>query len=616
MITVIPNGQSLDKCTNSSSCSVSAARILLAHIPLEERYTKHGQHVFDTYGGLSEVIKLCAFVLSEFLPKSGVINPQVSDILMDWYPKDLEGEYRQAGIAAATTRDMLNIYKKPAGIIDLYEIATKFGYSCNGYLNIEDFVYLRSKRKFIDIYNPTNLYDAKTLNTDALPVCVDKAHGLWVDADIYGYRNLFVDDLVFDPIIHTGRNENKACNDGEIIDVQGHALFNLYCPPRIPEGPYQKDQPDFYVKPFLDHVHKLLPFGNDADTIIAWCAHIIQKPYEKCRWAPILYSIDQGVGKDTLINFIQGIIGKRYSSTIKPTDLLGTFNEWARSIILRISEVSDSNEKFNRRKFQEAVKAIISGDDAFITINEKYGQKYNARNIAHVIITTNNPQDILITEEDRRYDVFECALKIAMGIDEEDKYTAYFDQLYNWYENGGREALYSYLKHYDISKFNPNRPRKTDAKRAMIQESLETFNWIQDVLDIFAENQGEVAAKVIRQDTFIALAKRMAIQLPQWQGPDTKQISSFFKGAIGKFGYKKMVDSKGNTRIVVSSGTRTTVFFKDWDPALFKMARFDLITPDQVQDIVDLLAPNHKESVTYNGEYQGVYQPRYMSAVN
>lgn len=613
MITIVPDGKPLEKCTNSNSCSVSAARVLLAHIPLEQRKIEKGRKIFEYYGGVKEVITLCAFVLSEFLPKGGVINTQVSDILNDWYPTDLEVEFRTAGYDGAVIPRMLNRYKNPAGILDLYELATQFGYSCNGFLNVEDFVYLRSKRRFIDIYNPTNLYDAKTLSTDALPVCVDKRHNLWVDADVYGYRCLFVDDLVFDPIIPAGRNENKACNDGEIIDVQGHALFNLYCPPRISEGPYLEDNPLLYVQPFWDHVHKLLPYGNDAEKIIEWCAHIIQKPYEKVRWAPILYSIDQGVGKDTLINFIQGIIGKRYSSTIKPTDLLGTFNEWARSIIIRISEVSDTNEKFNRRKFQEAVKAVISGDDAFVTINEKYGQKYNARNIAHVIITTNNPQDILVTEEDRRYDVFECAMKVAMGISEDDAYNEYFNKLYNWYNHGGRECLYSFLKHYDLANFNVNRPRKTAAKRVMIQESMETFLWIQDVLDLLNDNQGTTGSKVFRQDTFIALAKRMSIQVPQWQGPDTKQVSAFFKGAIGKFGYKKMIDDKGNSRVVVGNGQRTTVYYKNWNPQDFKVTKFDLVTPDMVQDLVNLIAP--PESQRYSETYNGVYQPRYTSAI-
>ena len=68
----------------------------------------------------------------------------------------------------------------------------------------------------------------------------------------------------------------------------GVSILNLYRPPTLVPvaGP---------VEPWLNHIRRIYP--TDADHIVKWLAHRVQKPYEKVNHALVLGG-GQGIGKD------------------------------------------------------------------------------------------------------------------------------------------------------------------------------------------------------------------------------------------------------------------------------------------------------------------------------
>src|SRR5262245_64493882 len=66
--------------------------------------------------------------------------------------------------------------------------------------------------------------------------------------------------------------KDRLISEGGWIDRPGCTVFNLYRPPNIEprRGP---------VGLWLDHVHGV--FGDDAEHIIKWLAHRVQRPHEK-----------------------------------------------------------------------------------------------------------------------------------------------------------------------------------------------------------------------------------------------------------------------------------------------------------------------------------------------
>lgn len=587
MISKILRGKSIMDCKNVAALNINTMRGLLAEIPVWE-YGIHKKEFRDA-GGVEYVVNIgCYFIARHYAPKGGELTADGKSLLRDWLSDEISDTVKSvAAHALQDTRSIKNMQGRTPTISDLYAIASHFGFSASNFLSVYDFVYFRPKSKFMSVHNVANLYPPKTIQTDCLPVLVNEHADLWMDADEFGMESLFVDDVLFDPCIPSGRNMNVTCEGGALVPATGHALLNTYTPPICKKGPFDEKDPEHYIKPFIEHLKLMLPHEGDAKIFLQWCAHVIQKPGEKVRWSPILYSLDQGVGKDSVINFIQGIIGKKYCSTIKASDLSGNFNEWAQSIIIRISEVSDVSEKYSRKKFQEEVKALISGDDAFVTINEKYGIKHNARNIARVIITTNNPQDIAVSEEDRRYDVFECATKEDMGIDNVDDYTTYFDTLHNWYNQGGRECLYTFLSKVDISDFNPNRPRQTKAKVFMQTQSMDYIAWINDTIEAIAHSQPRLKDTIIRADTFIAVARVMAQTDMSWTGPESSKIPAALRANITKFKYSLLAGPKGDGRCTVGNGKKTNIYIRGYNTGNFMEDKFDLLKPEQAQSAVN-----------------------------
>ena len=78
------------------------------------------------------------------------------------------------------------------------------------------------------------------------------------------------------------------------------SCFNLYRPPAVKLGDATK------AAPWIDHVSKV--FGPDADHIISWLAHRVQRPQEKINHALVLGGC-QGIGKDTLLERVKQAVG-------------------------------------------------------------------------------------------------------------------------------------------------------------------------------------------------------------------------------------------------------------------------------------------------------------------
>ena len=87
-----------------------------------------------------------------------------------------------------------------------------------------------------------------------------------------------------------------------------------------------------------DHLRYIYP--EEADHIEHWLAHRIQRPGEKINHALVLGGA-QGIGKDTLLEPVKHAVGPWNWSEISPGQMLGRFNGWAKSVVVRVSEARD-----------------------------------------------------------------------------------------------------------------------------------------------------------------------------------------------------------------------------------------------------------------------------------
>ena len=324
-------------------------------------------------------------------------------------------------------------------------------------------------------------------------------NGKFVKASIWIRKNQRIEDFISWP----GKEriiKNILFRGSEKIHTPGYKVMNRYYAPDIkPLEVHSIEEAAKLARPWIEHVKRLCPLSNaegnalsDAGQFISFLAHSVQKPGEKVRFC-LTIGGDQGTGKDTAVSFAAHGVGDNNTASIGMDALESTFNEYQEKILVRINEMSKISDTDKYRLF-EKLKNFISGNPDSMEINPKFGQKYTALNVAHIIITTNHLYDgIYLPPDDRRFDVIETASKKEMGIDEE-----YFDKLNSWLDlNGeefGKRAIFTFLNHPDVfnfiaeeegkKPFNPHSgQRKTEAWKKIVKGNKSTDFWLLDILD-------------------------------------------------------------------------------------------------------------------------------------
>jgi hypothetical protein len=234
--------------------------------------------------------------------------------------------------------------------------------------------------------------------------------------------------------------------DGGWIERNGVTVFNLYRAPRV-----KIDNADAgKAGPWIEHMHTV--FGAaDAEHNIKWFAQRVQDPQNKINHA-LVWVGPQGIGKDTAIEPLKRAIGPWNFHEVSPTQMLGRFNGFLKSIVLRISEGRDLGE-VDRFKFYDHTKAYLAAPPDVLRVDEKNLREHSVFNVVGCIITTNHETDgIFLPADDRRHYVARSSKK------KEDFADNYWDIIWNWYHAGGFEHVAAYLHDLDISDFNPKAP--------------------------------------------------------------------------------------------------------------------------------------------------------------
>ena len=240
--------------------------------------------------------------------------------------------------------------------------------------------------------------------------------------------------------------KDRLVVDGGWIERAGVTCFNHYREPRVVPGDATK------AGPWLDHVRKIYP--EDANHIITWLAHRVQRPGEKINHALVLGGL-QGIGKDTLLEPVKHAVGPWNFRDVIPANLMGRFNSFAKAVILRVNEARDLGdaERVNRFTFYDHIKVYTAAPPDVLRVDEKHLREYYVFNVLGFLITTNYKTDgIYLPADDRRHYV------AWSNYTKEDFTPDYWNTLWGWYHTGGFEHVAAYLAELDISGFDPKAP--------------------------------------------------------------------------------------------------------------------------------------------------------------
>ncbi len=404
-------------------------------------------------------------------------------VYLAWAGKDEKGRSRNHSEIMQEAFYIISLEpaEKELSIGTIVKLALEGGWSPKaGEVPIENFVFYMPTNSFI--YRPTSAFGIAAAAVDAAVSPINET-GKLVKASEWLKVNQLATSITSDPQIEEDYLKGHDCRNGEVIEVSGAALFNTYRKPTIEFGDAK------LAEPFLKHCKKVFNQSSanenqvpDYEQFFLYMAHRVQKPWEKPRFA-LMIAGGQGVGKDTAIEFCSPAIGSWNVSNIDPSAFEQQFNEFAASTLVRISEAANLHE-MSKWAFNERTKVLISGSPDTCTINPKYSPKYSVRMFCGTVITTNHlDSGIYIPQDDRRYDVIECATLEQMGLADDRVRREYFTSLWAWFLAGGSRHIAAYLSEKDISSFSPNNGRKTAAHQNVIQAGRERHVWLRDIIE-------------------------------------------------------------------------------------------------------------------------------------
>jgi hypothetical protein len=236
-----------------------------------------------------------------------------------------------------------------------------------------------------------------------------------------------------------------------------------------------------------------LIYPTDADHIVKWLAHRAQRPDEKPNHALVLGG-GQGIGKDTLLEPSKYSVGPWNFNEVSPQQLLGRFNSFVKSVILRISEARDLGD-VDRYAFYDHMKVYTAAPPDVLRCDEKHLREHSVLNVCGVIITTNHKGDgIYLPADDRRHYV------AWSNMTKEDFAADYWQDIYGWYGAGGLENVAAYLMALDLTGFDPKAPPpKTAAFWDIVDANRSPEDAeLADVIDIIGNPDALTLARLVQ----------------------------------------------------------------------------------------------------------------------
>lgn len=228
--------------------------------------------------------------------------------------------------------------------------------------------------------------------------------------------------------------------------MMGARIFNKFRP--MPELWGDANE----AGPWVDHVKRLWPDPREHEYFFDYCAHMLQKPHEKCN-AAIVLSGKQGIGKDAALLPIKMAIGAWNTKGIDPDDLFSQFKPWVETLMLVVDEVRPTKEEYMASSMYNIMKPLIAAPPEVLPLNDKFAKLRYVINVLRLFITTNDYLSMYIPEDDRRMFIMHSTLQdkwhIAAGFD------TYFFDLFNWIQNNGAGHVAAWLRARDLCEFDP-----------------------------------------------------------------------------------------------------------------------------------------------------------------
>ena len=242
---------------------------------------------------------------------------------------------------------------------------------------------------------------------------------------------------------------------GSATTTSGQPMLNLW------HGFHRKARRG-QCKQMLRHLRDVVCSGNRSHFryLLAWMAHLVQRPWEAPGVVVVLRSAAEGSGKSSVGVWLAEMLGDHALVIAEPTHLLSKFNAHLQTrCLVVLNELHWAGDKDAASKF----KSVVT--DPYLTVERKHGGVYAVPNILHIMAATNAEWAVPAGHGARRWFVLD--VDPARTRDH-----TYFKALYCEAEDGGIEALMYILQRFKLDSVNLRAVPVTEALREQQERSL------------------------------------------------------------------------------------------------------------------------------------------------
>lgn len=290
-----------------------------------------------------------------------------------------------------------------------------------------------------------------------------------------------------------------------------------------------------------------IPDPWERELFVSWCAHTVQNPNEKIRWAIYFFGGVEGTGKTAILQAVGSAVGQRNVQSVNAMAREKGWSEYLANTKLVIYEEMSATSR-DIAEFTESVKEVIT--NSTIQIHQRNRDSKQVANYLSVAFASNYSGGVNVSSADRRYFVIESALDTVEKKDStfpEDYWTE-FHTLNSTLAGGLRAWFMEYQ--IDRKLFKPEGPAPVTKAKVNMQADTRS--------EMMVEIEDVVLCKetAMVNETFVSLndLRMCLLRRNAWHG--NRAVSN----VLHQMGYTQKIQTnlnKKRTRIYVKSSYDT-----------------------------------------------------------
>jgi len=222
---------------------------------------------------------------------------------------------------------------------------------------------------------------------------------------------------------------------------------------------------------FMNHLKIICKESVVLEFLLDWIANMFQYPSSQS--IMVIIQGEEGSGKSVVCDFITKILGHDYCIEINNVEhaLFGRFNaQLVNKVFVNINEVDRSTMS----SYMEQLKAIITTPTLPIEIKGK--NRFDVKNLLHLLSTLNHENAFKITETTRRFFYFETSNELIGNTD-------YFNALFHYIEQPKNQRRF-----YDLMMNRPVKKKITIKDIPITDDMRKQFEYNRDPIEDYAND--------------------------------------------------------------------------------------------------------------------------------